>query len=62
MTLAQLFGRNLARIREAKGLSQSDLGHQPRIADYEAGRRTPRFTTVEDLVARLHCDPLELFK
>jgi transcriptional regulator with XRE-family HTH domain len=60
--LRQRLGANLRTLREAKGLTQSDLGKQSYVADVEAGRRDVRFATVEEFAARLHCDPLELFK
>lgn len=65
MTVAQLFGANLARCREAAGLSQEDVGiraelHRTEISQLERGLRTPRIDTLGKLAATLGVTPAEL--
>jgi len=58
-------GRNLRRLRKAKGLSQEafadDVGiHRTYVSDLERGRRNPTITIVEKLAAFLSVRPGEL--
>ncbi|RWH17608.1 helix-turn-helix transcriptional regulator [Mesorhizobium sp.] len=58
-------GRNLRRLRKAKGLSQEafadDVGiHRTYVSDLERGRRNPTITIVEKLAVFLAVRPGEL--
>jgi transcriptional regulator with XRE-family HTH domain len=51
-------GRNVRRLREAKGWSQEDYAdragiHRTYVSDIERGRRNPTITVVEKLAAPL---------
>jgi len=52
--IADLFGENLARLRERAGLSQEELGiradlHRTEISQLERGMRVPRLDTIVKL-------------
>jgi transcriptional regulator with XRE-family HTH domain len=52
--VAELFGRNLKRVREARGLSQEDLMaradvHRTQVSKYERGETEPQL----EIIARL---------
>lgn len=58
MTVAALFGANLASCRNLTGLSQEEVGiraelHRTEISQLERGLRTPRIDTVVKLAAVL---------
>ncbi len=58
MSVAKLFGANLAYCRNATGLSQEEVGiradlHRTEISQLERGLRTPRIDTVIKLAAVL---------
>ena len=61
MFLAKHFGARLRELREARGLTQSELGHAPYVCDVEAGRKAPTFRRAEAFAADLHCHVLDLF-
>jgi len=58
MDVAERFGLNLARLRQASGLTQADLAartsmHRTEISLLERGRRVPRIGTLVKLAAAL---------
>lgn len=60
------FAANVERLREAKGLTQEQLGwaaglHQTAIARIESGERQPTLGTIFKLARGLECSPAELF-
>ena len=62
---AEVFGRNLARYRQASGVSQEDLGlmadlHRTAVGQLERGERTARSDTLFKLAACLGVDPCAL--
>ena len=61
-----IFAANVGRIREAKGLTQEQLGwasglHQTAIARIETGDRMPTLGTILKLAAGLEVPPAKLF-
>ncbi|RUV98958.1 MAG: helix-turn-helix domain-containing protein [Mesorhizobium sp.] len=65
MDIRKRLGRNLRRLRKAKGLSQEafadDVGiHRTYVSDLERGRRNPTITVVEKLAVFLAVRPGEL--
>jgi transcriptional regulator with XRE-family HTH domain len=65
MTLAERFGRNLARIRKKAGLSQEQLSflaslHRTEIGMIERGVRLPRIDTLIKLCGALEATADEL--
>lgn len=59
-------GENVERLREARGLTQEELGrlaglHQTAIARIEKGERGPRLATLFKLAEGLGVRPGELF-
>lgn len=66
MTPAQRFGFNLARARERRGLSQSQLARKVEVVDnyisrIETGRAEPSFRLTLVLAKQLGVPPAELF-
>ena len=62
MTIAQRFGRNLARTRRRKGLPQEEVSvrasvHRTEISGLERGLRVPRIDTLVKLAAALEVSP-----
>jgi transcriptional regulator with XRE-family HTH domain len=62
VTVAKLFGANLAHFRDAAGLSQEEVGiradlHRTEISQLERGLRTPRIDTLVKLAAVLGVTP-----
>ena len=60
------FAANIERLREARGLTQEQLGwaaglHQTAVARIESGDRQPTLGTVFKLAAGLEVPPAELF-
>lgn len=58
MDIRARLGRNVRRLREAKGWSQEDYAdragiHRTYVSDIERGRRNPTITVVEKLAAPL---------
>ncbi|HVY78470.1 MAG TPA: helix-turn-helix transcriptional regulator [Solirubrobacterales bacterium] len=65
MNIAKLFGENLARLREAAGLSQEETGiradlHRTEISQLERGLRVARIDTLVKLAGALGVEPSEL--
>jgi len=64
---AEVFGTNLARHREAKGISQEELGfiaglHRTAVGQLERGERVARSDTVLRLCGSLGIEPTALFE
>lgn len=67
MSVAELFGENLARHREAAGLSQEETGiradlHRTEISQLERGLRTARIDTLVKLAGTLGVEPSVLLE
>lgn len=65
MDICTRLGRNVRRLREAKGWSQEDYAdragiHRTYVSDIERGRRNPTVTVVEKLAGPLDVPPGEL--
>ncbi|PPI57870.1 XRE family transcriptional regulator [Rathayibacter rathayi] len=65
--LQKVFGRNLRRYREARGLSQEDFAdevgvHRTYMGGVERGERNLTFKSVERLADSIGQDPLELLR
>lgn len=65
MDMRILVGRNFARIRRDRGLTQEQLegltGHsQQYLSDLERGRRNPTVVTLFELAQALACTPADL--
>jgi transcriptional regulator with XRE-family HTH domain len=65
VTVAEQFGRNLARIRREAGMSQGEVGdraslHPTAIGLIERGQRKARIDTLIRLAGALEVDPGEL--
>jgi transcriptional regulator with XRE-family HTH domain len=63
---AKLFGKQLARVRRAKGLKQHELeeriGNGPQyVSHIETGRNKPGFDNIFELAEELDVSPMELF-
>jgi transcriptional regulator with XRE-family HTH domain len=61
------FGKNLARVRRARGLTQEDVAYESgltlsQIARIETGRLNTTISTVAVLLKTLKCEANELFK
>jgi transcriptional regulator with XRE-family HTH domain len=66
MTPAQQFGANVARAREQRGLSQSQLARKIEVVDtyisrIETGRAQPSFRLILAIANQLDTTPAELF-
>lgn len=67
MDIRRLLGRNLRRLREAKGWSQEELGfeadmHRTYISGIERGVRNPTVVIVGRLAATLGVQPAKLLE
>lgn len=67
MSVAKLFGENLAREREAAGLSQEEVGvraevHRTEVSQLERGKRCPRIDTLVKLAGTLGVEPSVLLE
>ncbi|MFC7738741.1 helix-turn-helix domain-containing protein [Roseomonas sp. GCM10028921] len=65
MDMRRLVGRNVARLRRARGITQERLeeltGHsQQYLSDLERGRRNPTVVTLFELSQALGCQPADL--
>jgi transcriptional regulator with XRE-family HTH domain len=65
MDMRRLVGRNVRRIRQAKGLTQEELAErsgfgQNYLSDLERGRRNPTVVTLWELAQTLGVTPVEL--
>jgi transcriptional regulator with XRE-family HTH domain len=67
MDMRKLVGRNFARLRREKGLTQEDVEarsgfSQQYLSDLERGRRNPTVITLYELAQALEVSHLELVK
>jgi transcriptional regulator with XRE-family HTH domain len=67
MDMRRLVGRNFARIRNAKGLTQEALAErsgfsQQYLSGLERGRRNPTIVTLYELAQALEVDHLDLLR
>lgn len=67
MDMRKLVGRNAARIRREKGLTQEQLSDlcglsQQYLSGLEQGRRNPTVVTVYEIASALGVSHLELFR
>lgn len=67
VSIAAIFGDNLARCREKVGLSQEELGiraslHRTEISQLERGLRVARIDTLVKLAGALGIPPAELIE
>jgi transcriptional regulator with XRE-family HTH domain len=67
MDMRRLVGRNLARIRNDKGLTQEALAERPGfsqqyLSGLEQGRRNPTIVTVYEIAQALGVDHLDLLR
>jgi transcriptional regulator with XRE-family HTH domain len=65
VTVAEGFGRNLARYRRRVGISQEELGvraslHRTAVGQLERGERVARLDTFVKLAGALGADPRDL--
>jgi transcriptional regulator with XRE-family HTH domain len=65
MRLAQIFGQNVRRIRQEKGMTLEALADEVGLAytyvgQIERGQRNPTLGVVERIAAALRTDPLTL--
>lgn len=65
--MRKLVGRNVARIRRQKGLTQEELANisgfsQQYISGLEQGRRNPTVVTIYEMAQALGVNHLELMK
>ena len=65
--LTDIFGRNLRRLRTAKGLSQEGLAHlvgvhRNYVGALERGERNPTLVSVERVAEALGTDPAEMLR
>jgi transcriptional regulator with XRE-family HTH domain len=67
MDMRKLVGRNVARLRQEKGLTQEDLESrsgfsQQYLSDLERGKRNPTVVTLYELAQALGVSHLELVR
>jgi transcriptional regulator with XRE-family HTH domain len=67
MDIRKLVGRNVARLRQEKGLTQEDLESrsgfsQQYLSDLERGKRNPTVVTLYELAQALGVSHLELVR
>lgn len=67
MSVAKLFGENLARKREDAGLSQEEVGiraavHRTEVSQLERAQRTPRIDTLVKLAGAVGAEPADLLE
>lgn len=65
VSIGKLFGKNLARQREAAGLSQEEVGvraevHRTEVSQLERAQRTPRIDTLVKLAGAVGVEPADL--
>lgn len=63
----KVFGKNIAELRRARGMTQEQLAEQsdlalPTIAAIERGKRWPRLSTLQKLAKTLRVSSGELLK
>ena len=66
MELEKLFGENVRRFRQAKGLSQEEFAHQAGlhttyVSGVENGHRNPTVRVVAKIASALEIEPAQLF-
>jgi transcriptional regulator with XRE-family HTH domain len=67
VNVAERFGKNLARYREASGLTQEELAvrasvHRTQVGLLETGQRQPRIETLVKLAGALSIDSCALLE
>jgi transcriptional regulator with XRE-family HTH domain len=67
MDMRKLVGRNAARIRKEKGLTQEQLAEkcglsQQYLSGLEQGRRNPTIVTIYELATALGVSPIDLVR
>ena len=65
MDMRKLVGRNFARLRQAKGLTQEQVAarsgfSQQYISGLESGKRNPTIISLYELAASLDAGPIDL--
>jgi transcriptional regulator with XRE-family HTH domain len=65
MTVAEQFGKNLARLRQRSGLSQEEAAlraslHRTELSQLERGLRVPRIDTAAKLAGAIGVETAEL--
>lgn len=65
MTLAKTFGRNVRRVRQARGMTLESLAHDVELSysyvgGIERGQRNPTLAVVERISAALNTTSLDL--
>lgn len=67
MDMRRLVGRNLARLRQERGLTQEQVAErsgfsQQYLSGLERGRRNPTIVTLYELAKAINADYLDLVK
>jgi transcriptional regulator with XRE-family HTH domain len=67
MTVAQVFGDNLTRLRERSGLTQEEVAlraslHRTEVSQLERGLRHARIDTIAKLAGAVRAEPAEFFE
>ena len=67
MDLAQIFGRNVRRTRNEKGVTLEVLAHDvglsySYVGEIERGKRNPTLAVVERIAKALEVEPTELLR
>ncbi len=67
MKLAETFGANVRKVRQAQGMTLEALADEVGLAysyvgEIERGRRNPTLAVVERIAAALDAEPLELLR
>ncbi|NGO66032.1 helix-turn-helix transcriptional regulator [Rhizobium daejeonense] len=67
MDMRKLVGRNFARLRREKGLTQEEIGarsgfSQQYLSDLERGRRNPTIVTLYELAQALGVSHMDLLR
>ena len=67
MKMTNIFGENLKRIREEKGISQDELARRIHIcresvSKWETGKASPQLKWVYEIAVALNVNPTELVR
>jgi len=67
MRMAEIFGRNVRRVRQDKGLTLEAMADEVGLAysylgEIERGRKNPTLDVVERIAEILEIDPIELLR
>lgn len=67
MRMAEIFGRNVRRVRQDKGLTLEAMADEVGLAysylgEIERGRKNPTLDVVERIAEILEVDPIELLR